>query len=248
MIFKDILNMNSDKLDIFFGYNDNDLIKSNLINNPSILITGSTGTSKSVMLNQILLQLINKNRNDEIKLVTINPTKVELKPYRLTNYSLNSNVELETHTFDGILEIIQKRLTLFKENSVNNFDEYNNLDYKKLPRIVIAIDEATFLFKEENSDEKLRWIINNCNTAGIILIITTNDIYNDFFSKGYNTLMSIRISFDFVTNEDAKMTNLANCDKLGLNEFLIEINNEFSQKKYKTFYFDEEIVNNVLNK
>ncbi len=248
MNFKDILNMERGKTEVFFGYNDDKAEKIDLKNCPSVIITGSTGTSKSVMLHQILLQLIKNNNPDELKIVSINPTKVELKPYLFTKYSYNKDISLKCDDFNSIINIIQNRINLFCENSVNDFDEYNKLQTKDLPIIVIAIDEATFLLNEENSEEKLKWIIEKCKSTGIILLLTTNDIYSKFFDKGYNTLANIRISFDFVSNEDSKQTNLLNCDKLKLDEFLMEINNDVSQKKYKTFYFEDNIIDDILKK
>ena len=248
MNFEDILNMESKTNEVFLGYKDNTIDKYNIKDNCTIIITGSTGTSKSIMLHQILLQLINKHHPDTLKIVTINPTRVELKQYRESKFSYNKDIQMISTDLGDISNILDKRIELFKENNVDNFDEYNNLDYKSLPLIVVAIDEATDLFKEDNSDERLRWIINNCKRCGIILILTTNNIYNNFFTKGYNTLANIRISFDFVSSEDSKITNLIDCDKLKLNEFVMELNNDYPEKKYNTFTFDYSIIDKILEK
>ena len=246
MNFEDILNMESNSNEVFLGYNDNTIGKYNLKENCTVIITGSTGTSKSVLLHEILLQLINKHNEDNLKIVTINPTRVELKQYRDSNYSYHKDIQMTTNNLSDITNIYEERINLFKEYNVNNFDEYNNLDYKDLPLLVIAIDEATDLFSDTNSDEKLRWIINNSKKCGVILLLTTNNIYNNFFTKGYNTLANIRISFDFVSNEDSKITNLIDCDKLKLNEFLMELNNDYPAIKYNTFIFDDSIIEKVL--
>ena len=127
MKFKEIINLESNPLEVFIGTHNKTLGKINLINNPSVLITGSTGTSKSVMLNQILLQLINKNDSNSLKIVTINPTKVELKPYRITKYASNKEIPIESSNLKELIEIIEKRISLFKENSVETYEEYNKL-------------------------------------------------------------------------------------------------------------------------
>lgn len=247
MDFKSIINEKSKPTEVFLGYIDNELLKLDLKEYSSMIITGSTGTSKSVMINQILLQLINKNNYNDLKIVTINPTRVELKPYRLTDYAYNKQIDLECHEFSEIIKMMESRMDLFKEYEVNTFDKYNALDYKKkLPIVVIAIDEATFLLENKDSDEKLKWIIEHCKDLGIILILTTNNIYNDFFTKGYNSLADIRISFDFVTKEDAKITNLSNCDSLSLDEFIVEVNNKFNQKTYKSFKYEDDTLQDIL--
>lgn len=54
MNFEDILNMESNSNEVFLGYNDNTIGKYNLKENCTVIITGSTGTSKSVLLHEIL--------------------------------------------------------------------------------------------------------------------------------------------------------------------------------------------------
>ena len=247
MDFEDILNIESIPTEVILGHKDNELFKLDLNKYTSIIITGSTGTSKSVMLNQILLQLIKKNNPYDLKIVSINPTKVELKPYRVTKYSYNSEIDLECHSFSAILNMIKKRISLFNEYNVNNFDEYNKISFKQsLPLIVLAIDEATFLLKEKDSDEKLKWIIEHCKETGVILLLTTNNIYNNFFDKGYNTLADIRISFDFVCFEDAKQANINDCQNLSKNEFLVEIRNEAPALRFYNFNFNDKTIYEIL--
>ena len=142
---------------------------------------------------------------------------------------------------------MESKIDLFNEYEVKNFDEYNNLYYKsKLPIIVITIDEATFLLERKESEEKLKWIIENCKKLGIIFIMTTNNIYNNFFIKEYNSLADIRISFDFVTKEDARITNLSNCENLNFDEFIIEVNNKFNQQTYKSFKYEDNTLETIL--
>jgi S-DNA-T family DNA segregation ATPase FtsK/SpoIIIE len=247
MDFEDILNIESNPTEVILGHKDDELFKLDLNKYTSIIITGSTGTSKSVMINQILLQLIKKNNPEDLKIVSINPTKVELKPYRVTKYSYNSEIDLECHNFSAILNMIEKRISLFKEYSVNNIDEYNKIEYKKsLPLIVLAIDEATFLFKEKEADEKLKWIIEHCKQTGVILLLTTNDLYNDFFDKGYNTLADIRISFPLASIEDSKQANINNCQYLKKNEFLVEIKNAAPALKFNNFNFNDKTIYEIL--
>ena len=249
MNYSDVLNIECKNTEVFLGYYGNILKKVDLSENPSVIITGSTGTSKSVMMHQILLQLIKNNNSDDLKIITINPTKVELKPYRDSIYSFHKDIELDSSNLSILINIIDSRINLFKENEVEDYYSYNEKNNeKKLPIIVLAIDEATDLLKENNSDEKFRYIINNCKKVGLILLLDTNDIYNQFFFKGYNTMANIRISFDFVSNEDSKITNLHNCDKLALDEFIIEMNNNSPEQKLKSFIFEDSIIKEILNK
>lgn len=249
MRFEDILSYESKPLEVFIGFDKNDELKKiDLKKDNSLIITGSTGTSKSTMINEILLQLIRKNKPNEIKIITINPTKVDLIPYRLSRYAFNKRISLECHNLDKIIEIMTSRIDLFDENDVTTFNKYNSLEKKTLPYIIVAIDGANDILKEEDSDKKLKWIINNCKKTGIILLLTTNNVYNSFFEKEYNTLASNRISFDYTSKNDSKLINLRGANKLKLNEFVMSSNTDSKLSKYTLFTFDEKLIDTIIKK
>lgn len=232
MNFKDILNNEREKLEVFIGYNEDTIKKINLMEMSSILITGSTGTSKSVMINEILLQLIEKNTPSELEIVTINPTKVELSPYRFTKYAKHKNIRITSHNFKKIIELVDERL--------------NNDLIDSLPYTVIAIDEMTDILKEKDSEEDLKWLIENCSKAKVILLLITNDIYSEFFKKDYNLLVDVRLSFDYTSKEDSKMIDLKGSQYLKLMQFLISYKNKTKSEIYNIFIFDDELVPEIL--
>ena len=248
MKFSEILNELDKKYEVVLGYNNKEKLKINIKKNPSIIITGSTGTSKSIMMHQILLQLINKNNFKELKIIPVALTKVELEKYALSNYSYCGVISDKDIAIKIIKELIETRKNLFLENYVKNFDEYNNLKKdEKMPFIVIAIDEASDILNEEDSDSILLDIIKECSNLGISLILNTNNVYNNFFSNDINELANVRISFDFTSREDAEMNNIENSQNLSLRTFLIEIGKERYPNLYNVFDFDDEEIDKILN-
>ncbi len=248
MKFSEILKEKRDNFEVILGYNDNDNLKINIKDNPSILITGSTGTSKSIMMHEILLELINKNPCEKLKIIPISPTRVELKCYAESNYSycnVMSNKDIAMKVID---DLVEKRENLLIENYAKDFDSYNNIEgIEKIPFIVIAIDEASDILSSEEGDKFLNRLIRKCKNLGIAVIINTNNVYNTFFDNDDNEFANVRISFDFTTREDALMNNIEDSQNLELRSFLIEIGSERIPNKYKIFDFDDKIIDKILN-
>ncbi len=245
MKFDDIIKIKNDPFDIILGYEDDKNLIINIKENPSIIITGSTGTSKSILTHEILLQLINKNDNSSLKIIPITPTKVELNCYAQSSYNYSGLISDSNVAITVIQKLINERKELFKNNYVENFDSYNKLDkVEKLPFIIIAIDEATNILKNNNNE--LLEAIYSCFETGISIIMNTNDIYNDFFDLNNNEKATIRISFDFVSRDDALMNNIEECQNLENRTFLIEIGKQRLPKKYKMFEFNDKIIEKIL--
>ena len=127
MNFDEILKIKNDNFDIVLGYDENnELLKINLKENPSIVITGSTGTSKSCLLHEILLQLINKNNYTNLRILPIAPTRVELNPYSNSDYSYLDTISENKESLSVlkiINDLIKDRKRLFRKSRVKTFDE-----------------------------------------------------------------------------------------------------------------------------
>ena len=92
MDFKDILKMNIAKEEVALGSKGNEIFKININEFPSLIITGETGSGKSILLDQVLLQLITKYTSLELGIMAIDTSGVELNYYKDTEYSLFSAI------------------------------------------------------------------------------------------------------------------------------------------------------------
>lgn len=232
-------------LTVALGYDDNhEILEIDLKSYPSIVITGSTGTSKSIMIHEILLQLMKKNSPESLKLIPIAPTGVELQEFASSPYSNNPVIKDKnnsTLSLQLFLNEIEERKILFKNHNVKDFKHYNEkYSEDPLPFLILVIDEATDILTTEKCELILKQIIEQCPNTGTSIIISTNNVYNDFFEKDINTLANCKISFDFVSSKEAKLTNLKGCQDLELNQFLVRLNSERKIKKYQIFDFNEK--------
>ena len=246
MKFSEILKENRDNFEVILGYNDDKNLKINIKENPSILITGSTGTSKSIMMHEILLELINKNSFEDLKIIPISKTRVELNCYADSKYNYCKVISNKDVAIKIIDDLVEKRENLLIKNYVKNFDSYNNInEVEKLPFIVIAIDEATDIISNDDGVEFLANLVRKCTNLGIAVIINTNNVYNNFFDSDDNEYVHVRVSFDFTTR-DALMNNIEDSQNLELRSFLVEIGSERTPNKYNIFDFDDKIINEIL--
>ena len=108
---------------------------------PHLLIAGSTGSGKSVMLNVILHSLTNQMTPDKLKMVLIDPKQVELTAYEKSPHLLMpvvTDTVQATVTLDRMVSEMEKRYTKLREAGVKKIGEYK---CKDMPYIIVVIDE-----------------------------------------------------------------------------------------------------------
>ena len=166
---------------------------------PHMLIAGTTGSGKSVCINTILMSWLFTKRPDEVKLVLVDPKQVEFDTYKAIPH-LACPVVTKTDRAKGVLQWavhqMESRYTLLKNAKVRNLAEYNKLGEdpeklckkmgitderemkltpKKLPFIVIVVDELADLILEEGKDAEVPIvkIAQKARAVGIHLILAT---------------------------------------------------------------------------
>ncbi len=150
---------------------------------PHLLIAGTTGSGKSVCINCIIMSLFYKVRPDEVKLVLIDPKKVEFSPYKNIPH-LMAPVVTQPKDAAGALqaavEEMERRFEVFEEVGVRDLKGYNEItkddpDMPYIPHIVIIIDElADLMMTAKNEVETaICRIAQKARAAGMHLIIGT---------------------------------------------------------------------------
>lgn len=128
-----------------------DIVLCNLEKMPHLLIAGSTGTGKSVCLNSIIVSLIYKSSPDDVRIILIDPKRVEFVMYKEMPHLLMKNIvndiDQAINTLKWAVSEMERRYTVFAKYAVRNINEYNECDAVKngievkLPKIVIIVDE-----------------------------------------------------------------------------------------------------------
>lgn len=249
MDFKDIINKNTNKNEILLGFNNEEELVVDITKDTSIIITGETGSGKSILLDQILLQLVTKHTSLEMGIIPIDTSGVELNYYRDTNYTLYNAIndkEKSIIALSRVLKEIERRKELIKEACVGTVYEYNEIRDSKLPLIVVAIDDDKLLLREPDVEKMLSGIISQLNGLNMLFLLATSDVHNKFFETDKNKLASLLISFDFTNPKEAKKANIDDSDNLEIGMFIAKTKDK--SKKYHNYEFEDKIILEILNK
>ncbi len=198
---------------------------SDLCQMPHLLIAGSTGTGKSVFLNSLILSMLYKGTPDELKMVMIDPKRLELGLYEdiphllapvVTDPKVASNVlrnatrEMESRlkllAARGVRNIDQYNRTFQKGQSLSLFDDTDTAEHKPLPYIVIVIDELADLMMVDttNVEESITRLAQMARAVGIHLILATQRPSVDVITGLIKANFPARISFRVASKVDSR--------------------------------------------
>ena len=193
-----------------------------------LLVAGTTGSGKSVCLNSIILSIVYKCSPEDVKIMLVDPKKVEFSNYESLPHLIQPSIICDTQkAVNGLtwaVNEMERRFEILGENRVKNIDEYNhtkdvlNGDKKKLPYIVIIVDELADLMMtgKKEVEEKIVRLAQKARAAGIHLILATQRPSVDVITGLIKTNIPSRISFSVVSSVDS-MTIL---DRVGAEKLL----------------------------
>lgn len=247
MNFNDILDSNH-KGNLILGHEDDHLLSVNLDECSSIIITGSTGTGKSVLLNQILLELINNYTSLEMGMMLLDTSGVELNRYQATNYALFSainDLDKANILIARVIKEMDRRRELVNNLNVSDVNEYNEKVKGDLPLLVIAIDDDKLFLRNPDINRMITSIISGIKGLNMLFILATSDNYSKFFKQDNNTLADLLISFDYQDEKDEEVINIPDTSDLIIGRFKSRYRDEI--KEYNNFNFEDTIIDKILN-
>ncbi len=181
---------------------------------PHGLIAGSTGSGKSVCINSIIMSILYKASPDEVKLIMIDPKVVELAVYNGIPHlyvPVVTDPRKAAGTLGWAVSEMEHRYHMFAANNVRDIDGYNKLaesdsEMKKLPRIVIIIDELADLMMTapKEVEESINRIAAKARAAGMHLIIATQRPSVDVVTGVIKANIPTRIAFLVSSQVDSR--------------------------------------------
>jgi S-DNA-T family DNA segregation ATPase FtsK/SpoIIIE len=192
---------------------------------PHLLIAGSTGTGKSVFINALMMSILYKASPDEVKMVLVDPKRLELNLYEniphllapvVTDPKIASNVlrnatrEMENRlkllAQRGVRNIDQYNRTFQKTQSLSLFDNTEESEHKPLPYLVIVIDELADLMMVDtnNVEESITRLAQMARAVGIHLILATQRPSVDVITGLIKANFPARISFRVASKVDSR--------------------------------------------
>lgn len=172
---------NSLSLPIAIGKNiDGSTIISDIVKLPHLLIAGATGSGKSVLTNSFIASLLLNKTPDEIRLLLVDPKRVELSDYNGIPHLLTpviTNMDEVLNALKWLVGEMDRRYKLLEKESVRNIDGYNQkMGFPSLPYVIVVIDEMADMMMTANRVETEICIVRLAQKAravGIHLILAT---------------------------------------------------------------------------
>ena len=169
-------------LAVAFGKNiEGEVIYADFDEFPHALVSGTTGSGKSIFVNSVIVSLIMRNSPDDLKLVLVDPKKVEMSRYKDMPHLLCpiiTEAQEAKLLMDKLCKEMEERYALFANNGCSNIKEFNEdapgLGLDKLPYIVIFFDEyADMVDQCKEISMPVVSIAQKARACGIHLCIAT---------------------------------------------------------------------------
>lgn len=233
---------------------------------PHLLVAGSTGSGKSVCINGIICSILMRAKPDEVKLVMVDPKKVELSGYNGVPHLMRPVVTDPKEASVALSKIVaemERRYDTFSETKTKNIATYN--DYvekknknlppderlKKMPFIVVIIDELAdlMLVASKDVEASIMRITQMARAAGIHLIIATQRPSTDVITGVVKANIPSRISFAVSSSIDSRtILDMTGAEKLlGKGDMLFLPMGEADPERIQGAFISDDEIKRIID-
>ncbi len=199
---------------------------SDLAKMPHLLISGATGSGKSVLLNSLICSILYKSSPDEVRLILIDPKRIELGVYQDIPHLLTPVVtdpKKASEVLKWVVWEMECRIKMLASEGVRNIDQYNNIlkgavdaGEKKedengepltpLPYVMVVIDELADLMMVSSADveDAITRLAQMARAVGIHLVLATQRPSVDVITGIIKANFPARIAFRVATRVDSR--------------------------------------------
>ena len=198
---------------------------------PHMLVAGATGSGKSVCINNIIISILMRTTPDEVKMVLVDPKKVEFNVYDGIPHLITPVVtdpKKASAALQKIVVMMDERFETFKNSNTKNIATYNeyvekelkkhpNCGLKKMPFVLVIIDELAdlMLVAAKEVEESIMRITQLARAAGIHLIVATQRPSTDVITGVVKSNIPTRISFAVSSSIDSRtILDMTGAEKL----------------------------------
>lgn len=189
-------------------------VAADLTSMPHLLIAGTTGAGKSVCINDILTCLLLNMTPDELRLILVDPKRVELTSYNGIPHLLSPVIVEAEHVvgaLEWMLREMENRYRIFSESKTRNIADYNahceNSFDRKLPYLLVVIDELAdlMLLAPDETERTITRLAQLARATGIHLIIATQRPSTDILTGLIKANFPARIAFAVASSVDSRV-------------------------------------------
>ncbi|MBQ2872586.1 MAG: DNA translocase FtsK [Bacilli bacterium] len=226
---------------------------------PHMLVAGSTGSGKSVCINCIIASILMRCKPDQVKLVLVDPKKVEFSMYNGIPHLLSpvvTDAKKASIALKNIVAEMERRYELLEHTKNKNIVSYNkycetHTEYKKLPYIVVIIDELAdlMLVAAKEVEDSIMRITQMARAAGIHLIVATQRPSTDIITGVVKANIPSRVSFAVSSQIDSRtILDMGGAEKLlGKGDMLFLPMGESIPMRIQGAYVSEEEIQKLVD-
>jgi S-DNA-T family DNA segregation ATPase FtsK/SpoIIIE len=195
---------------------------------PHLLIAGSTGSGKSVMLNSLIMSVLYKSTPEQVRMIMVDPKRLEFGPYEGIPHLLTpviTDAKKATNALRNAVLEMERRLKLLASQGVRNIDQFNRKvrqlqmqprslfeeesaeeELEQIPYVLILIDELADLMMLEraNVEESVTRLAQMARAVGMHLVLATQRPSVDVITGLIKANFPSRISFRVATRVDSR--------------------------------------------
>lgn len=212
MMESDEMRAHKSKLAVALGFDvSGKPIVADIAKMPHILIAGQTGSGKSVCINAFLASLLFRASPNDVKLILVDPKRVELTGYNGIPHLLSPVIvepEKVISALRWVMAEMDRRYKLFAEAGARNVDTYNEMSgFQALPYIVVIIDELAdiMLFSPVEVEDAITRIAQMSRATGIHMVLATQRPSVDVITGLIKANIPSRIAFAVASLIDSRV-------------------------------------------
>jgi len=233
---------------------------------PHMLVAGSTGSGKSVCINSMLISILMRAKPNEVRLVLVDPKKVELSMYNGVPHLLTpvvTDAKKANIVLQKIVQIMEDRYDTFSESGTKNIKGYNKYidkqnenrpeddKLKHMEYIVVIIDELAdlMLVAAKEVEDSIMRITQMARAAGIHLIVATQRPSTDVITGVVKANIPSRISFAVSSSIDSRtILDMSGAEKLlGRGDMFFLPQGENTPIRIQGTFIDDDEIKSVVD-
>ncbi len=220
---------------------------------PHMLVAGSTGSGKSVALNTFIVSLLYENGPDDLKLILVDPKRVEMGVYEGIPHLLIPPITKVDDTVNALkwtVREMERRLDVLAKFGARDINSYNERAEEKMPKIVVIIDELADLMQTSGREVEalIVRVAQMARAVGIHLILATQRPSVDVITGLIKANVPARMAFAVASQMDSRtILDMSGAEKLMGRGDMLFTNAEISKpKRLQGAYISEEECRRVV--
>lgn len=258
----DVFQNFKDPLPIAIGKDiSGEIVVKSLADMTHLLIAGSTGSGKSVFIHNIVLSLIYKSSPEDVKLIMIDPKRVEFNRYNGLPHLVTPEVVMGSQKAISALKWcvkeMDRRYELMSKAGFNNIKPYNKSElvkagqFEKFPYIVIIVDELAEIMQANKKEAEacIQRITQLARACGMHMVLATQRPSVDIITGVIKNNIPSRVAFSLQSGIDSKtILNTIGAEKLlGRGDMLFSPTGTSSMPRLQASYASDEEIQKIID-